>query len=177
MRDFQRSKPLQIALTVRPLGDEQEDDAPVASCCGGVCGDFLAQGVVERVGYLLVFLGGAIRIERPEERGPVGRPEELFVIGGEGVGVAALLVLGPERVGQDDLGRRFEIQGRLSSVPKLVAPVGQEGPPVSFRLSGERFLYRAGRPFGPDVVGDGGGNAAEPVDRDRVPADVDVGSG
>ena len=84
----------------------------------------------------------------------------------EAFGAAATLVVA--RPAQDD---------EAASGPKLVAPVVQEGLPVSFRLPGERFLYHAGRPVGPDVVGDGGGNAAEPVDGDRVPADVDVGIG
>jgi hypothetical protein len=61
-----------------------------------------------------VFLGGAIRAELPEEGGPVGRPEELLVVGSEGMGIAAVLVLGPERVWQGYFGRGLEFQGLLS---------------------------------------------------------------
>jgi hypothetical protein len=61
---------------------------------------------------------------------------------------------------------------KAASGSKLLPPVVEEGLPVSFRLSGEVFLYPAGCPIGPDVVGDGGRNAAEPVNRDCVPADV-----
>ena len=50
----------------------------------------------------------------------------------------------------------------------------EEGSPVPLRLPGEGLLYGAGRPVGPDVVGDGGRDAAEPMHRYCVPAYVNL---
>jgi hypothetical protein len=63
---------------------------PGAFCCGGVRGDLLLQRRVEGLGDLLPLLGASVCVERPEERGFEGRPEELGVIGTESLGVAAM---------------------------------------------------------------------------------------
>jgi hypothetical protein len=70
------------------------------------------------------------------------------------------------RAAQDD---------EAASWAKLVPPVVKEGLPAFYGLPGEGFLYRTDCPVGPDVAGDGGRDAAEPVNRDRVPANVEMG--